>query len=151
MSYCKTSAIVEVSPQTIWDVCFADMRWELWDHNIRQLTNVSGPCEDGTTCIFEQNDGTNFFFILSNVEKYRSINFSGNKLGGTIKAEGKILITPVDNFSTRIEYSFELSGSIGFILAVFKKNEVVDGTEAGFANIVKLCEEAQRSQHVIMN
>lgn len=115
------------------------------------MTNVSGPCENGTTCIFEQKDGNSFLFTLSNVEQYKRIHFSGNSFGGTIKTEGKIMISPVDNFSTRIEYSFELSGSIGFIVAVLRKKAVVEGTEAGLANMVKLCEEAQRSQHVIMN
>ena len=81
----------------------------------------------------------------------KSIHFTGKSYGGTIKAEGKIYIIPVDNFTTRIEYSFELFGAIGNVIGIFRKKDVVSGTEAGLANIVKLCEEAQKSQHVIMN
>ena len=126
-------------------------RWEKWDKNINALKDVSGPCENGTTCIFEQKDGTNFAFTLSNVEQYKSITFKGKALGNTIKAEGNIVITPVDNFSTRIEYSFELSGGVGFVIAILRKKEVVNGTEAGLQNMVRLCNEAQQSDMFTMN
>lgn len=127
------------------------MQWESWDHNIIKLKDVSGGCEEGTTCIFEQKDGNNFSFTLSNVEKNKCLTFSGVALGGTIKAEGKILITPVDNFSTKIDYSFELSGTVGFVVAILKKRAVVEGTENGLANIVQLSERAQGSESVLLN
>lgn len=95
--------------------------------------------------------GTNFSFRLSNVEQYKSITFKGKALANTIKAEGNILITPVDNFSTRIEYSFELSGGVGFIVAILRKKEVVEGTEAGLATMVEMCNEAQKSDMFTMN
>lgn len=38
---------------------------------------------------------------------------------------------------------FELSGSVGFVVAILRKRAVVDGTEGGLANMVKLSEEAQ--------
>lgn len=151
MSYCKASAIVEATPETIWETCFAPMRWEQWDHNIKQLKNLSGGCENGTTCIFEQKDGKKFSFALSNVTKNQSLDFSGVALGGTIKANGKILITPVDNFNTKIDYSFELSGSVGFVVAVLKKRAVVEGTEGGLANIAMMSEVAQGSEFLFMN
>ena len=151
MSYCKTSAIVEATSSTIWNTCLAPMKWQEWDHNIKQLREVSGGCENGTTCIFEQKDGKDFHFTLSNVTQNKSVTFSGVALGGTIKAEGNIVITPVDNFSTRIDYSFELSGSIGFVVAVLRKRAVVEGTEVGLKNMVKMSEEAQGSEFVIMN
>ena len=110
---------------------FLSYRWEKWDHNINKVTNISGPCENTTTCLFEQKDGTNFDFTLSNVEQYKSITFSGKSLGGTIKAEGKISITPIDNFSTRIEYSFELSGAIGceYWLSLFSSSKTNPSTQ----------------------
>ena len=110
------------------------MIWQEWDHNIKQLREVSGGCENGTTCIFEQKDGKDFHFTLSNVTQNKSV-----------------VITPVDNFSTRIDYSFELSGSIGFVVAVLRKRAVVEGTEVGLKNMVKMSEEAQGSEFVIMN
>ena len=72
-------------------------------------------------------------------------------MGGTIKAEGKISIVPVDNFSTRIDYSFELSGFVGFMVAVLKKRAVVTGTEDGLTNMVKMSEDAQASEVISMN
>ena len=36
-------------------------------------------------------------------------------------------------------------------IAILKKKAVVEGTEEGLANMIKMCEEAARSQHVIMN
>ena len=60
----------------------------------------------------------------------------------------------MDNYftTTRITYSFELFGTLGFIIAaLFRKEDVVSGTERGLTNMVKLCEEGQRLQHVIMN
>ena len=116
-----------------------------------KLKDVSGGCENGTTCIFEQKDGNDFAFTLSNVEQNKSVHFSGNALGGTIKAEGKISIVPIDNFSTRIDYSFELSGFVGFMVAVLKKRAVVTGTEDGLTNMVKMSEEAQASEVISMN
>lgn len=115
------------------------------------MRDVSGGCENGTTCIFEQKDGKDFSFTLSNVTKNKSVSFSGVALGGTIRAEGRVLITPVDNFSTKIDYSFELSGSVGFVVAILKKRAVVEGTEAGLANMVKISEEAQGSETISMN
>lgn len=151
MSYCKASAVVEATPEIIWGTCFAPMRWELWDHNIKQLKNTSGPCENGTTCIFQQKDGKDFFFTLSNVRTNHTLHFSGVALGGTIKADGKICITPIDNVYTKIDYSFELSGSVGFVVAILKKRAVVEGTEGGLANMVTMAEEAQEAEIINMN
>ena len=153
MSYCKTSAIISAPPTLIWNTCLAPMQWQDWDHNLHQLRNVSGKCENGTTAIFEQTDGREFMFTLHDVVKDRSVMFSGQALGGTLKAEGKILITPIDNFSTRIEYSFELSGTIGFVVALLRKRDVVEGTEGGLRNMVKMVEEEVQASDdfVIMN
>eukprot|EP00580_Thalassiosira_gravida_P014271 CAMPEP_0201685022 /NCGR_PEP_ID=MMETSP0494-20130426/52945_1 /ASSEMBLY_ACC=CAM_ASM_000839 /TAXON_ID=420259 /ORGANISM="Thalassiosira gravida, Strain GMp14c1" /LENGTH=152 /DNA_ID=CAMNT_0048168849 /DNA_START=106 /DNA_END=564 /DNA_ORIENTATION=- len=152
MSYCKSSAVVEASPETIWETCFAPMRWESWDHNLLQLKNTSGPCQNGTTTTFlRKNGATNFHFTLSNVTPHRTLNFSGVALGNTIKAEGKIVILPIDNVYTKIDYSFELSGSVGFVVAIMRKGDVVEGTEDGLKNMVRLAEEAQEREIVNMN
>ena len=128
-------------------------RWEKWDENIKQLTDISGPLINGTTFTIEQINGAKFSFTLSNVVLHKSIQFTGQSHAGTIKARGIINIEPMmDNFTTRITYSFELFGTLGFIIAAFfRKEDVVSGTERGLANMVKLCEEVQRLQHVIMN
>ena len=72
-------------------------------------------------------------------------------MGGTIKAEGKICITPINNVYTKVDYSFELSGSVGFVVAILKKRAVVEGTEGGLANMVTMAEEAQEAEIINMN
>ena len=123
----------------------------MWDHNLRRLREVSGGCENGTTCVLEPKDGHEFTFTLSDVDANKRLTFSGVALWGLVKAEGKVVITPVDNFSTKIEYSFELSGSVGFLVAILKKRDVVEGTEGGLANMVSMSEKEQGSESIVMN
>ena len=145
MAPIKTSATVAATPATIWETCFAPMKWESWDPDLKEVKDSSGGCEEGTTCIFEMNDGTNFPIKLSNVKKNESVDFSGSGAGGMIKAVGKVVISPVDCSTSKIDYSFELKGLIGSIVAFVKKKECVEGTEGGLENMVKLSEEAQKS------
>ena len=151
MSYCKSAAVVEAAPSTIWTACFEDMSWERWDSNILGLKDVSGACEDGTSFTLLQKDGRQFRFTLSNVVRNASLTFSGEAVGGTIRAEGRIIITPIDNFQTKIEYSFELSGIGGYFVAMFRKRDVVEGTESGIVNMARLSEEMQGSEIVTLN
>jgi hypothetical protein len=44
-----------------------------------------------------------------------------------------------------------LSGGVGFVIAIMRKKEVVDGTEAGLQNMVQMCNEAQQSDMFTMN
>ena len=151
MSYCKSSAIVEAAPSTVWKACFEGFRWERWDRNIRSLKDVSGACEDGTTFTLEQKDGRHFRFALSNVVRNACLTFSGAAVGGTVRAEGRITITPIDNFQTKIEYSFEMSGVGGYFVALFRKRDIVEGTESGIVNMTKLSEEMQGSETFTLN
>ncbi|KAL9179183.1 hypothetical protein ACHAXT_008473 [Thalassiosira profunda] len=151
MSYCKASAIAEASPATIWTTCFESMQWELWDANLLRLEDVSGPCADGTTCTFVQRDGRRFAFELSDVVPERSLTFGGTAIGGAIRAEGRIKIERVDNFQTKVQYSFELSGLGGYLVGLLRQQDVVEGTERGLAKIVELSEEAQGSETFTLN
>lgn len=146
MAPVKVSATVSASPETIWATCFEPMKWESWDPDLKAVTDVSGGCEEGSTCVFAMKDGSNIPIALSNVEKNKSVDFKGSVLGGLVKAEGKVLITQVDTSTTKIDYSFELSGLAGFIVAMVKKKECVEGTEGGLANMVKLSEEAEKNK-----
>ena len=42
--------------------------------------------------------------------------------------------------------SFELNGCLGGIFGMLNKKGVVEGTEGGLANMVKLSEEAQKAK-----
>mmetsp|Transcript_13693 Transcript_13693/g.29417 ORF Transcript_13693/g.29417 Transcript_13693/m.29417 type:complete len:96 (-) Transcript_13693:265-552(-) len=94
------------------------------------------------------NDGSNIPITLSNVVKNKSVDFKGGMLGGAVGAEGKVMITPIveDSSKSKIEYSFELKGLFGSIVAFLKKKECVEGTKGGLDNMVKLSEEAQKGK-----
>ena len=111
---------------------------------MKEVKDVSGGCEEGATCIFAMNDGSNIPITLSNVKKNKSLDFKGGVLGGIVRAEGKVLITPVDSSTSNIDYSFALKGFVGSIVAMVKKKEVVDGTQGGLDNMVIMSEEAQK-------
>ena len=102
------------------------------------MKEASGASEDGTTFIFVMNDGSDIAMSLSNVKKNETLNF-GSRVYGIVKAEGRIMLTPIDTSTTKIDYSFELSGCVGAFVAWLTHS----GTEAGLANMVKLSEEAQ--------
>mmetsp|Transcript_5907 Transcript_5907/g.10152 ORF Transcript_5907/g.10152 Transcript_5907/m.10152 type:complete len:113 (+) Transcript_5907:247-585(+) len=106
----------------------------------------AGGCEEGATCIFAMNDGSNIPIILSNVEKNKNVDFKGCVFGGIVRAEGKVMISPVDSSTSKIDYSFEMKGFVGSIVAKLKKKEVVEGTQGGLDNMVKMSEEAQKEK-----
>jgi len=145
MAPIRVSATVAATPTTIWETCFAPMKWESWDPDLAEVKDVSGACEDGCKCVFAMKDGNDIPIELSNVKKNESVDFSGGGLGGLLKAEGKVLISAVDDATSKIDYSFELKGLLGSIVAVIKKKECVEGTEGGLANMVKLSEAAQKN------
>ena len=144
MAPIEASATVAATPETIWQTCFASMKWESWDPDLDAVTDASGGCEEGTTCIFAMKDGNKIPIKLSNVEKNKSVDFSGGMFYGLLGAEGKVQISSIDDATSKIDYSFELKGFIGSIVSVVKKRECVEGTEGGLANMVKLSEEAQK-------
>eukprot|EP00984_Skeletonema_dohrnii_P035357 scaffold35011_cov178-Skeletonema_dohrnii-CCMP3373.AAC.1 len=109
MAPIRVSATVAATPTTIWETCFAPMKWESWDCRAHVKTGARGG------------------------------------LGGLLKADGKVLISAVDDATSKIDYSFELKGLLGSIVAIIKKKECVEGTEGGLANMVKLSEAAQKN------
>lgn len=100
----EVSATVAATPETIWNTCFEHMKWETWDPDLTEVKDVSGACENGTTCVFAMKDGSNFPITLSNTEKYKSLNFAGGVFGGIVSAEGKIVISAVDAANSKIDY-----------------------------------------------
>jgi len=100
----EVSSTVAATPETIWATCFDDMKWESWDPDLIKVKNVSGGCENGTTCVFAMKDGNRIPITLSNVEKNKSVNFSGGVFGGIARAEGKVVISAVDESNSKIDY-----------------------------------------------
>ena len=144
MAPCEVSATLSATPETIWKTCLEPMKWENWDPDLKAINDLSGGCENGSSMVFAMNDGSNIPITLSNVVKNKSVDFKGGALGGLLKAEGKIRITPVDETTSKIDYSFELLGAFGPLVALVKKKEVVEGTQGGLDNMVKMSKEAQK-------
>mmetsp|Transcript_20443 Transcript_20443/g.35134 ORF Transcript_20443/g.35134 Transcript_20443/m.35134 type:complete len:148 (+) Transcript_20443:47-490(+) len=146
MAPVQVSATVAATPETIWSTCFEPMKWESWDPDLKEVTDVVGGCEEGATCIFAMNDGSKVPITLSNVTKNASLDFKGGMLGGILRCEGNVRIAPVDEATSKIDYNFELLGFVGSIVSVIKKKEVVGGTQGGLDNMVKMSEEAQKEK-----
>ncbi len=104
MAPVEVSSNVAATPETIWETCFVPMKWETWDPDLKELKDVSGGCEEGTTCIFAMKDGSDIPITLSNVVKEKSVDFSGGVMGGMIGAVGKVVITPVTSMTSKIDY-----------------------------------------------
>eukprot|EP00533_Pseudo-nitzschia_delicatissima_P014687 CAMPEP_0197283926 /NCGR_PEP_ID=MMETSP1432-20130617/25180_1 /TAXON_ID=44447 /ORGANISM="Pseudo-nitzschia delicatissima, Strain UNC1205" /LENGTH=146 /DNA_ID=CAMNT_0042750925 /DNA_START=50 /DNA_END=490 /DNA_ORIENTATION=+ len=146
MAPCEVSSSVSATPETIWETCFVPMKWEEWDPDLNEVKDASGGCEDGMTCVFAMKDGNDIPITLKDVVPNKSLTFSGGMLGGAIGATGIVLITPVDATTSKIDYSFELSGCLGGIFGKLNAKAIVEGTEGGLANMVKLSEEAQKAK-----
>jgi hypothetical protein len=144
MAPIRVSATVAATPTTIWETCFAHMKWQMWDPDLEEVKDVSGGCEEGSTCTFAMKDGNNIPMKLTNVKKNESVDFSGAMFGGMLRAEGKVLISEVDYAISKIDYSFELQGILGSVVSIIKKKECVEGTKGGLANMVELSEKAQK-------
>jgi hypothetical protein len=144
----QVSATVAATPATIWQTCFAPMKWESWDPDLKAVTDVSGGCEEGASCNFAMNDGSDIPMTLSNVEENKSLDFKGSVLFGIVRAEGKVRIAPVDDATSKIDYSFELLGFAGSVVTALKRSEVVEGTKGGLDNMVKMSEEAQKGNYL---
>eukprot|EP00542_Grammatophora_oceanica_P019705 CAMPEP_0194047710 /NCGR_PEP_ID=MMETSP0009_2-20130614/25222_1 /TAXON_ID=210454 /ORGANISM="Grammatophora oceanica, Strain CCMP 410" /LENGTH=146 /DNA_ID=CAMNT_0038693395 /DNA_START=9 /DNA_END=449 /DNA_ORIENTATION=+ len=139
------SAVAEATPETIWKTCFVPMKWESWDVDVDHLDNVSGECVEGTTFNFVMKEGgTVVPNTLMDVEENKTLTFLGVFAGGLMKNKGVITLTPEGTDKTKIDYSFELQGPLGWIFGKVKSQAVVSGTEEGLANIVKLSEAAQK-------
>ena len=147
MAPVERSSVVNATAETIWKTCFEPMKSDSWDPDVKELQDVSGPCENGTTFIFVMNDGSKVPTALSKVEANRTLTFSGSILGGAMGFSGTVDLKPQDTDPTRtqVTYRFGLRGCVGGVFALLKSEMVVGGTEGGLANIVRMSEDAQSS------
>lgn len=145
MAPVERSAVAEATPETIWKTCFSPMKWEAWDVDVDHLDNVSGECVEGTTFDFVMKEGNLVIpNVLINVEENKKLTFVGKFARGLMKNMGTVTLTPEGSNKTKIDYTFELQGPLGWIFGHVKSEAVVGGTEEGLANMVKLSEEAQK-------
>ena len=100
----QVSSTVAATPETIWESCFADMKWETWDPDVRECKDASGPCENGTTAVLAMTNGTDFPITLSEVVFGKSVTFSGALLGGMMGCKGVVGISPVTAKTSQVDY-----------------------------------------------
>jgi hypothetical protein len=93
-----------------------------------------------------KDGGTKIPQTLSGVKKNESLTFSGTFYGS--KIIGTITLTPEDNdiTKTKVDYTFDMVGFLGFFVKTFRSEYIIGGTENGLANMVRLSEEAQQKQ-----
>lgn len=84
--------------------CF---KWESWDPDLKEMQDVKGACANGSTCTFLMNDGSQIPVSLSNVEKNKSLTFSGGMFGGLLSFKADVLISPLDASSSKVDYRLD--------------------------------------------
>lgn len=114
-----------------------------------QLIDVSGGCHDGTTFTFVMKaGGMQIPQTLSGVKKNESITFYGTYCGSKIL--GTITLSPdysdETNTKTKVNYIFYMEWCVGSILKTLNPKAIIEGTEMGLANMVRLSEDAQQKQ-----
>lgn len=140
----------KATASTVWTSCFANMKWETWDIDISELSEVSGPLENGTTFNFVMKDSNIIApCVLSNVKENESFTFSGQMLKGIAKFKGTVLLKPVPDDEkkhtpnnnkgvTEIDYTFEMYGPLGGLMNFFKSKEIINGTEKGLEKMIEI-------------
>eukprot|EP00548_Thalassiothrix_antarctica_P007485 CAMPEP_0194146510 /NCGR_PEP_ID=MMETSP0152-20130528/20696_1 /TAXON_ID=1049557 /ORGANISM="Thalassiothrix antarctica, Strain L6-D1" /LENGTH=145 /DNA_ID=CAMNT_0038847045 /DNA_START=35 /DNA_END=472 /DNA_ORIENTATION=+ len=131
------------TPETIWETCFSDMKWESWDSDVQEVLEPSGGCENGTTFVFHMKSGQKILCTLQDVIKNETLTFKGPFLGGTGSFNGTIRLTPEVNTKTKIDYTFGFGGLIGPILTLAAGKAASKGTKEGLENMIRMSEEAQ--------
>jgi len=142
---CSFSDEVLAKPETIWKACFDHMKFELWDPDVTELKNVSGPCVDGTKFDFGMNSGSMVPAELSDVKRNECLTFTGKAFAGMLMFKGTIVLSSQNDDRTKIEYTFETTGFIGKLAGSLGKKRIIHGTEEGLANMIKLSKEKQES------
>jgi hypothetical protein len=144
----ERSAVAAATPSTIWKSCFEEMKWEIWDEDVLEIVNIKGGrCNEGATFTFHMKENDRMAPCkLIKVKENETLTFAGTLFAGMLGFEGKILLTQQEDGKTKVDYSFELSRLLGALVMMINPKPVVDGTETGLANIVRLSEEAQAKQ-----
>lgn len=139
----QRDARCRASSEKVWKRCLEDpARWTDWDEDIKSVTSVSGRCENGTTLTFEMKDGGKFPVEISNVVRNSRMTFSGSFFCGLAHFQGDVELQGGGADSCTIFYSFEMGGIVGSLFASISKKAIIEGTEKGLENMVKLSEDA---------
>jgi carbon monoxide dehydrogenase subunit G len=144
MAPCVRETNVKATPATIWKAAFEPMKWETWDPDVERLEEVSGSCVNGTSFLFVMKEGPvkKIPVTLSDIKENETLRFSGAAIGGLMKFDGFIEISEVDATTSKVKYTFDMTGFLGSVVAKLNPAPVVGGVEKGIENIKTLSEEA---------
>ena len=150
MGLVERESVAAASPTTIWNTCFAHMKWDIWDPDVERIEDVDEVkgLVEGTTATFvmkKESGGGKLPIVVIDLEQYKKFTFKGSIMGGLLKFTGKITLEEKSENETLVNYAFGMKGLVGTIFSVVNSKAVVGGTENGLANIIKLSEEAQKS------
>ena len=138
----------KATPETIWETCFAHMKWEVWDVDVEKVLEPSGGCENGTTFIFHMKSGQKIRCTLSDVVQNEKLTFRGPFLGGAGNFSGTITLIPTEDTATatattKIDYTFGWGGFLSPLLNLVAGKPAEEGTKKGLELMISLSEEAQ--------
>jgi Polyketide cyclase / dehydrase and lipid transport len=122
------------------------MKWQDWDVDVKAVEDVQGGgCKEGGTFDFVMKDGEiRAKTTLSNVMENKSLSYSGGFYGGLVRFQGNFRLEPDGpQKKTQITYTFEMKDMLGAIVGMLKSEMIVQGTEKGLENIVRLSEAAE--------
>jgi len=130
---------VEATPEKIWSVVFAPMRWEEWDPDVLGIANHQGGLANGATFDFMMKTGfKSVSCTLSDVIPCRSVTFSGSAMLGLMGFSGTVLLNKTRATTTTISYTFGMSGCLGEIITIRDADGPLGGTQRGLDNMVAM-------------
>lgn len=149
MGLVERESVASASPTTIWNTCFAHMKWDVWDPDVERMEDIDEDkgLVEGTTATFvmkKESGGGKLPIVVVDLEQYKKFTFKGSIMGGLLKFIGTIVLEETGENETLVKYTFGMKGLVGTIFSAVNSKAVVGGTENGLANIVKLSEEAQK-------
>ena len=157
------TATVSATPRTIWKACFAPMQWQAWDVDVQAVQDVQGGCVNGGTFVFVMKDGggrtsSKAPTTLFNVKEYQTLSYTGAFLGGLVQFQGDFVLeepavvveknttsstsTSSSDQTTKITYTFQMTGFLGSLVGWMKSDMIVHGVEKGLENIKQISENA---------
>ncbi|QDZ25943.1 hypothetical protein HOP50_19g84920 [Chloropicon primus] len=146
----KRTARCKATRDTIWRTCFQDVtKWPEWDPDLKEVTDASGECVDGTTMTFHMADGGGPFFMkCASVSINNHLEFTGRFLLGFAGAKGTFDLKDTAKSTsaipeTEVVYTFGLTGVLGAIFGSLNKKGITKGVEEGLENIIAMSEAAQ--------
>ncbi|MEO0603817.1 MAG: SRPBCC family protein [Myxococcota bacterium] len=138
----ERTAIVAASPEEVW-AYFADIpKWTEWDHDFGELVENRGGLTENGGFVVTANVGLTLHVRFEEVEAHRRFVWPVSALGGLFVVRGEFVLTPTDDGQTELFYRFGPRSMITRLIDRLGRQQTIEGTERGLANIVSHFEGA---------